>query len=80
MPVTRPGEAMPEQRYAGVSGGSTAIEAHDLLTPDEVALQFSRESKKQLVMFAGYRGAPIQRVEWFDERGPFYSVFKGKHD
>ena len=40
----------------------------------------SRESKKQLVMFAGYDPAAIQRAEHYDERGPFYSVFKGKHD
>ena len=55
------------------------MELHDLLTPDEVAVNFSRSDrlKRQLVIWAGFDPMILQRVEYFDAGGPHQGVFKG---
>lgn len=80
--VTREGEASAEQRYTGVTGRSTDIQLHDLLAPDEIARVCARDhkDKKQIVMVAGRLPMMIQRVEHYDETGPFRHIFKGKCD
>ena len=43
-----------------------------MLTHDEVSRMFARSDpfKRQLVMLAGLSPMVLQRVEWFDEKGP----------
>ena len=61
-----------KQRDQGLAGRSESPELHDLLTPDEVARVFARSDpmKRQLVMWAGYSPMALQRIEWWDEKGP----------
>jgi type IV secretion system protein VirD4 len=56
----------------GLSGRSSAIELHDLLTPEEVSRMFARSDrlKRQLVIWAGYHPMVLQRVEYYDPAGP----------
>ena len=70
--VTRLGEVGKEQQNSGLSGKSSSIELHDLLTPDEVTRQFSRDDKlkRQLVLLSGKHPMMLQRVEYFDESSP----------
>lgn len=79
--VTREGEASAEQRYSGVTGRSVDVQLYDLLTPDEIARICARdhEDKKQIVIVAGRHPMMIQRVEYFDENGPFHRVFRNKY-
>jgi type IV secretion system protein VirD4 len=55
------------------------MELHDLLTPDEVSRHFARSDrlKRQLVIWAGYDPMVLQRVEYFDQVGPFARIFGG---
>lgn len=70
--VARTGEVAQDQSAKGLSGRSESIELYDLLTPDEVSRQFSRDDrlKRQLVMWAGHHPLMIQRVVYHDRRGP----------
>lgn len=79
--VARTGEVGREQQEFGLSGKSSSIELHDLLTPDEVSIQFARSDrlKRQLVIWAGYHPMILQRVEYFDKGSPVYWAFKGKY-
>jgi type IV secretion system protein VirD4 len=78
--VARLGEVGREQQESGLSGKSSSVELHDLLTPEEVSRQFARSDrlKRELVMWAGYHPMILQRVEYFDHSGPVYRVFEGK--
>jgi type IV secretion system protein VirD4 len=77
--VARQGEVGPEQAQSGLSGRSASMELHDLLTPDEGGRNFLRSDrlKRQLVIWAGYDPMVLQRVEYFDNAGPHWAVFKG---
>lgn len=77
---TRDSEVSAEQRAKGLSGRSEANELYDLLTPDEIARIFNRADplRRQLVIYAGYKPMILQRVEYYDENGPFWELFKGK--
>lgn len=77
--VARQGEVNPEQAQSGMSGRNSAMEMHDLLTPDEVSRHFSRSDrlKRQLVIWAGYDPMILQRVEYFDKQGAHAGVFRG---
>ncbi|WP_323130962.1 type IV secretory system conjugative DNA transfer family protein [Sinorhizobium medicae] len=77
--VTREGEVSAEQRSAGLSGKTESVELYDLLTPDEVSRQFSRDDrlKRQLVIWAGYHPMILQRVEYFDQSSPVSRHFDG---
>ena len=79
---TRDGEVSADQRAKGLSGRSEANELYDLLTPDEIARVFSRDGpmRRQLILYAGYKPMVLQRVEYYDENGPFWELFKGKID
>jgi len=70
--VARVGEVAQDQTAKGLSGRSESIELYDLLTPDEVSRQFSRDDrlKRQLVMWAGHHPLMIQRVVYYDREGP----------
>lgn len=80
--VTRDNEVAAEQSAKGLSGRSTGIELHPLLTPEEICRQFSRDDrlKRQLVIWAGYHPMILQRVEYFDEASPLHPAFAGKYD
>lgn len=79
--VSRAGEASPELRRAGLSGRSTDIQLHDLLTPEEITRQFARDNadKQQLVLWAGHHPMILQRVEYFDQASPVHRHFRGKY-
>lgn len=68
----RLGEVAQDQSAKGLSGRSESIELYDLLTPDEVSRQFSRDDrlKRQLIMLAGCHPMMIQRVLHYDRNGP----------
>jgi type IV secretion system protein VirD4 len=70
--VARVGEVAQDQTAKGLSGRSESIELYDLLTPDEVSRQFSRDDRlqRQLVMWAGRHPMMIQRVVYYDRAGP----------
>ena len=78
--VARTGEVAPEQSAHGLSGKSSSIELHDLLTPEEISRQFARSDrlKRQLVFWAGYHPMVIQRVEYFDRMSAVWHYFEGK--
>ncbi|MDF1600948.1 type IV secretory system conjugative DNA transfer family protein [Mesorhizobium sp. YIM 152430] len=79
--VAREGEVNAEQSAAGLSGQSSSVELHDLLSPEEVSRQFARADrlKRQLVIWAGYHPMILQRVEYFDSSAPYHGVFAGKY-
>ena len=70
--VPRESEVGPVQRELGMTGRTNAIELHELLTPEEVSRHFARSDrlKRQLVIWAGYDPMILQRVEYFDRKGP----------
>jgi type IV secretion system protein VirD4 len=74
-------EVAPELRDLGLTGRSPSIELHSLLTPDEISRHFARSDrlKRQLVMWAGFDPMILQRVEYFDEKSPHFSVFHGQY-
>lgn len=77
--VARLGEATPDQTALGMSGKSSSIELHDLMTAEEISRQFARNDrlKRQLVLWAGYHPMILQRVEYFDENSPVADFFAG---
>jgi type IV secretion system protein VirD4 len=79
--VSRTGEVAPEQSAQGLSGKTSSIELHDLLTPEEIGRQFARSDrlKRQIVLWAGYHPMVLQRVEYFDTQSPVHAAFKGKY-
>lgn len=81
-PKTRTGEVAPEQSAQGLSGKTSAIELHDLLTPEEISRQFARSDrlKRQLVLWAGNYPMIVQRVEYFDTQSPVHAAFAGKYE
>lgn len=77
--VARVGEVAQDQQNKGLSGRSEAIELHDLLTPDEITRQFARDDRlrRQLVIWAGHHPLMLQRVEYFDPKGPLARYLSG---
>ena len=80
--VTRESEVGPEQRELGMTGRTNAIELHELLTPEEVSRHFARSDrlKRQLVIWAGYDPMILQRVEYFDRKGPLAAALARQGD
>jgi len=78
--TSRLGEVERKQQESGLSGKTSSIELHDLLTPEEISRQFARSDrlKRQLVLWAGYHPMILQRVEYFDETSPTHKHFRGK--
>ena len=79
---TRDGEVSAEQRIKGLSGKSDSHELYDLLTADEISRIFNRAdpARRQLILLAGTKPMILQRVDYYDENGPFYPLFKDKID
>lgn len=73
----RGGEVGQDQARQGLTGKSETLELHDLMTPEEITRFFARSDskKRQLVIWAGYHPMILQRVEYFDEDGPFAELF-----
>lgn len=71
------GETTMQQLAGGLSGESRSIQSAPLLTPDEVAAHFSRQSGNQLLIYAG--GAPIciKRVAFHE---PAFDDVRIAHD
>jgi type IV secretion system protein VirD4 len=55
----------------GASGESRSIEVHDLLTPEEVARFFSRETGRQIIIRGGRHAMALERVNY--DENPFFS-------
>ena len=66
--TTRSGEVAQDQRNKGLLGQSEVTELYDLLTPDEIRRQFSRDDrlKRQLILWAGHHPIMAQRCIWYD--------------
>jgi len=58
-------EISKEQAASGFTGKSKSLQAGPLLTPDEVAYFFSRQSRNQLVLYPGADPVFLKRVEYF---------------
>lgn len=76
--TVRTGETAAEQNQKGLKGENNSVELFDLMRPDEISRYFSRddELKRQLVLLSGKSPAILQRIEYFDENGPFRHLFK----
>lgn len=59
-------EQSTQQAATGFSGQSKRIESTALLTPDEVASYFSRQSQNQLIIYPGGSGIFLQRASYTD--------------
>ena len=77
--VSRQSEVGPEAAKAGLTGRTLVTEMYDLLSPDEVMRQFSRSDrlKRQLVIWTGHHPMVLQRVEYFDPKGPLAGLAPG---
>lgn len=62
------GEQSTDQAAGGFSGESKSIDGTPLLTPDEVAAFFSRQSGNQLIIYPGTSAIFLKRV-------PYYATF-----
>lgn len=51
----------------GFTGQSNSIDTTPLLTPDEVAAYFSRQSENQLIIYPGTSAIFLKRVPYYDE-------------
>ena len=60
------GEQSTEQLASGFSGESRSIDGTPLLTPDEVASFFSRQSNNQLIIYPGTSAIFLKRVPYYD--------------
>jgi len=58
------------QTADGASGESWSIEVHDLLTPEEVARFFSRETGRQIIIRGGRHAMALERVNY--DKHPFF--------
>ena len=78
--VSRHGEVNQQQKDDGITGKSGSTQLYSLMQPDEISRKFSRNDrlKRQLVIWAGYPPMILQRVEYYDKKGPFYHLFKNK--
>lgn len=65
--VVRTSELSTSQRNQGGSGESWQTEVHDLLTGDEVARHFSRESMRQIIIRSGQPPIALSRVNWDED-------------
>jgi type IV secretion system protein VirD4 len=60
-------EISTEQAASGFTGKSKSLQAEPLLSPDEIAYFFSRQSGNQLVLYPGADPVFLQRVEYFKD-------------
>ena len=63
------GEIGTDQAAGGFSGQSTSIQTSPLLTPEEIAYFFSRQSGNQLIIYPGADPIFLQRLPYFE---PFF--------
>ncbi|WP_424830888.1 type IV secretory system conjugative DNA transfer family protein [Ruegeria sp.] len=56
------------QAASGFSGQSMSIQASPLLSPDEIAYFFSRQSGNQLIIYPGADPIMIRRLSYLDDR------------
>ena len=69
--VLRKSDQSVTQAATGASGESWATETHDLLTAEEVARFFSRETKRQIIIRNGAHAIALRRCNYDEE--PFFS-------
>ena len=82
VPVTREAETSAEQAQNALSGRSSDLHLHDLLSPHEIALLCARDNpaRKQILLPAGRLPILAQRIEYFDEDSPLHHYFAGRYD
>ena len=68
------GEQSTTQAAGGFSGESKSIDSTPLLTPDEVAAFFSRQSGNQLIIYPGTSAIFLKRVPYYD---PLFEDVRG---
>lgn len=70
--VLKEQEVGAQQAREGLKGVAYSVEQYDLLSPSEVAVQFSRDDpmKRQLIIWAGHDPMMLQRVNYYDPKGP----------
>lgn len=56
-----------DQAAGGFTGQSKSIQATPLLSPDEVATFFSRQSGNQLIIYPGSRPVFLERLPYYDD-------------
>jgi type IV secretion system protein VirD4 len=71
----RKGEISAQQAAGGFTGESIDLHTTELMTPDEIARFFSRQSGAQLLLWPGADPIAIERARYYDD--PF---FAGKFD
>lgn len=62
------GEQSATQAASGFTGESMSIDAAPLLTPDEIAAFFSRQSENQLIIYPGVSAIFMKRVSYLDDK------------
>ncbi|MCP8685945.1 type IV secretory system conjugative DNA transfer family protein [Marinobacterium sedimentorum] len=78
--VARQGEVAPDSREHGLTGRTESLDQYDLMTPEEIMRYFARNDslKRQIIMWTGYHPMILQRVEYFDKKGPFFQHIQGR--
>jgi type IV secretion system protein VirD4 len=71
------GEITMQQAAGGFTGQSTQLHTVELMTPDEIARFFSRQSMAQILIWPGADPIAIDRVVYHNDDDPF---FAGKFD
>lgn len=69
-------EISDEQKALGFTGKSKSLQSGPLLSPDEIAYFFSRQSRNQLVVYPGVDPIFMKRVSYLDD--PYFEQFRGK--
>lgn len=69
--VVRRSDVTMRQAGDGATGLSSSIEVHDLLTPEEVARLFSRETGRQIIIRSGRHAMALERVNY--DQHPFFA-------
>ena len=67
MQISR-GEISDQQAAGGFSGQSKSIQAAPLLSPDEIAYFFSRQSGNQLIIYPGADPIMMRRLPYYDRK------------
>jgi len=75
------GDRTMEQAAQGFSGGSSTINQSPLLTPEEVAYHFSRQSGAQAIIYPGVSPIWLKRADYrSDAFAPYRDTKRFRHD
>ena len=77
MQVLSRGEISTDQLAGGFSGASASIQATPLLSPEEIAFYFSRQSGHQLIIYPGADPIFMDRLAYYED---FFMEVRPTHD